>query len=72
MHDHVIILPAIVAPKLKTCATVAGGAGALTKCFPPTPATTTKTRRKKSHAQFWYLRKIPKSFLVIWVIMLTS
>jgi len=52
------MLPAIVAPKLKTCTTVAGATGVSTKCFPPTPATTTKTRNKTKQAQFWYLRKL--------------
>ena len=70
------MLPAIVAPKLKICTTVGGAAaGVLTKCFPPTPATTTKTRKKKNQAQFWYLwkiRKPQKPFLMMWVIMLTS
>jgi hypothetical protein len=70
--------PAIVAPKLKICAAVAGAVVGSTKFFLLTPVATTKTRRDGIQTQFWYLqmqnvRKTlsVKSFLM-WVKMLTS
>ena len=58
MPAHEIAPPASVAPKLKICATVAGGAGVLTKYFPLTPVATTKTKINGIQAQFWYLKKV--------------
>ena len=63
--------PAIVAPKLKICAVVAGSIGVLTKCFPLTPVTMTKTSRDGIQAQFSYLRKVRKA-VPDGVTMLTS
>jgi hypothetical protein len=54
------MLPAIVAPKLKYCATVAGAVGVLTKSFPLTPAATTKTRRSGTQTQFSNLQVVRK------------
>jgi hypothetical protein len=68
--------PAIVAPKLKICAAVAGAVVGSTKFFLLTPVATTKTRRDGIQTQFWYLQIVKetlsvKSFLM-GVTMLTS
>jgi hypothetical protein len=68
------MLPAIVAPKLKICAAVAGAVGVSTKCFPPTPVATTKTIRHGTQTQFSNLQKVRKGMrlFVIGERMLTS
>ena len=53
--------PAIVAPKLNICGTVAGAVGGFIKFFPLTPVATTKTRRDGIQTQFWYLQNIRKT-----------
>jgi hypothetical protein len=62
--------PAIVAPKLKICAAVAGAVVGSTKFFLLTPVATIKTRRDGIQTQFWYLQNVRKmlslkSFLML-------
>jgi hypothetical protein len=60
MLAHANVYPAIVAPKLKICAAVAGAVGVSTKCFPLTPVAITKTRRDGAQAQFSDLKRVRK------------
>ena len=59
--DHVIVKPAIVAPKLKTCTIVAGSVCTLTKLWRLTAAATTKTSMTGIQAQFAYLKGVRKT-----------
>jgi hypothetical protein len=66
--------PAIVAPKLKICVTVAGAVGVSTKSFLLTTVATTKATRDGTQTQFWYLQNVKKTLrlLLIGVRLLTS
>lgn len=56
--DHVIVKPAIVAPKLKICTIDAGSVCTLTKLWRLTAVATTKIMVTGIQAQFAYLKEM--------------